>query len=156
MKKIEENMMMAAKLAFFVYIVISPFINHQYLSYLNAVGAKVFLILLIVAASFVDLQLAIIMTLALLVLVINLNKDAMFKSSPPPMRQKVEHFSVGMPVMDTITEFPDKCQDMKVENTAISQDLYNLYLDPKIKPYEMFMRQLSSPEFVEKAGSGAF
>lgn len=163
MQKKQEQVMLALKIAVFAYIVLSPFLDHRAVTFLNSVGSKIFMIVLIVIASFIDLQLAILMTLGLLVLVINLNKDVIFKNVV-----KREHFSVNMPValavkqhvvpvQETIAKFPDSCE--QVQNFArdgMSEDLYSIYIDPKIKPYENYIRMLSSPEMLENASNGAY
>jgi len=151
-----------AKIAFFVYIVLSPFINSKYLVALNNMIFKVIFLIAIVAVSFIDLQLAIIMTLAFLVLIINLNKDAIFKpsmsmASMPNIMLPSEHFAVGLPSVkseDNMVTFPDKCSNTEYEKEQISDDLLNLYIDPKIKPYETYIKQLSSDEQLEMAASG--
>lgn len=162
MQKMEEQVMLALKISVFAYIILSPFLNHASVMFLNSVGAKIFIIILIVVASFVDLQLAILMTLGLLVLVINLNKDTIFKSVV-----KREHFSVNMPIIeqpkatpaveDTIHKFPDSCDHVQtLPREAMSEDMYNLYIDPKIKPYENYIRMISSPELLENASNAAY
>ena len=129
-----------------LFIVASPFINYTPLQFFNLLGVKILLIVSIVLASFLDLQLAILMTLALLILIIHLNKASIFG--------KKEHFVLKN--AELVTEFPDTCTDMSHEPTEISKDLYSFYIDPKIKPYEMYIQALSPPDMVEKASSGAF
>lgn len=173
MQKINDQVLLGLKIAVFAYIVLSPFLDHRNVMFLNSVGSKIFIILLIVVASFIDLQLAILMTLGLLVIVINLNKDTIFKKSVAK-----EHFSVNMPVavpvaepfatqdstpeakmpvQQTIHQFPDTCEHVQtLPREMMSDNLYSLYIDPKIKPYENYIRMLSSPEMVENASNGAY
>jgi len=133
--------MLIPKLLVFSYIVLSPFINYKYISFLNTILAKMLFIIIIVGVTFYDLQLAILLTLALLVLVINLNSTRL---------PKKEHF---VPIMTPISEFPQ--ENCATAETAVSEPvsnhLYNLYVDPKIKPYEEYVMQLSPPESVESA-----
>jgi hypothetical protein len=164
----EKNILLTAKVAFFLYILLSPFINYKYLTFMNQIGWKVLLLVIIVASTFVDLQLSIIMTLAFLILMIHLNKDVIFGGAA--MR---ENFSIGLPVAElqrikdvpggTITEFPDKCGAEFEESNGGSGgvrpidraniNLYDLYIDPKIKPYEAYIRQLSNPIDIENAAN---
>lgn len=152
---VDKHVLTAAKVAFFIYIILSPFIDHKYISFLNTTFAKVILLVLIVVVSFVDLQLAIIMTLAFLVLIVNLNKDVIFgvkkTSAPMPQMPLSEHFLEETKKADTIYEFPQKCNIGEVKRDQISTDLYDLYLDPKIKPYEAYIRALSTPSAIEEA-----
>jgi hypothetical protein len=157
--KIDENILTILKIAFFIYIVLSPFINYKYLTYLNNICIKVILLVIIVTVSFIDLQLAIIMTLAFLILIINMNSSLIFG-------QKTETFSVGLPVAEikrietlpsqTIYEFPDKCdspQTLNPDKQTQNKNLYDLYIDSKIKPYEAYIRQLSNPIDIENAAN---
>lgn len=166
----DKNVLLTAKIAFFIYIVLSPFINYKYLAFMNQIGWKVLLLVIIVAATFVDLQLSIIMTLAFLILMIHLNKDVIFGGALGGMR---ENFSIGLPVAElqrikdvpggTISDFPDKCgvefeqsnSGSGSENTIerANINLYDLYIDPKIKPYEAYIRQLSNPLDIENAAN---
>jgi len=159
--QMNENILTVIKIAFFMYIILSPFINYKYLTYLNNVCIKVILLVIIVTVSFIDLQLAIIMTLAFLILIINLNSTLIFGS-------KTEAFSVGLPVAEikrietlpsqTIYEFPDKCDTAEALNPpkeSQNKNLYDLYIDSKIKPYEAYIRQLSNPIDIENAANGA-
>jgi len=178
----ETNVLLTAKIAFFLYILMSPFINYKYLAFMNQIGWKVLLLVIIVAATFVDLQLSIIMTLAFLILMIHLNKNVIFGGA---LRESMrENFSIGLPVAElqrikdvpggTITDFPDKCGAEFEESNGGSGggrgrgegsegaanpieraniNLYDLYIDPKIKPYEAYIRQLSNPLDIENAAN---
>jgi len=178
----ETNVLLTAKVAFFLYILMSPFINYKYLAFMNQIGWKVLLLVIIVAATFVDLQLSIIMTLAFLILMIHLNKDVIFGGA---LRESMrENFSIGLPVAElqrikdvpggTITDFPDKCGAEFEESNGGSGggrgsgegsegaanpieraniNLYDLYIYPKIKPYEAYIRQLSNPLDIENAAN---
>ena len=159
------NVLTFLKVIVFLYIIISPFFNYSYVSFLNTLFAKVLLLALIVVASFIDLQLAVLLTLAFLILIINLNKTHIFgvqksKGSSPSMS---EHFATGLPIEviqsnDNITNFPDddmQCSS-EIEKEKISNDLFGLYIDPKIKPYEMYIKQLSSPDKIENASNADF
>lgn len=168
----DARALLAAKVAFFVYILLSPFVDHRAVAFLNALPAKILLLAIIVGASFVDLQLAIIMTLAFLILIINLNKEAIFgiRNAGVPTVGISEHFAVNLPTpgrdaiasdtrdppeSDTMTAFPDRCDAFNGDRERVSKDLYDLYIDPKIKPYEMYIKALSHPDAIENAADSA-
>ena len=68
--------LLASKVALFAFIITSPFYNvGQVFTFMNNIFAKIFLLGLIVAASFVDLQLAIILAIAFFILMLNLNNE---------------------------------------------------------------------------------
>lgn len=142
-----------AKAVVFVYILLSPFVDHSRLTWANSVPAKIAMLACIVAASFFDLQLAILSTLAFLLLIIHLNRDAVFGARAAQR----EHFSSRAPLApDTVSEFPDRCDSRQPEDRdRISRDLYDLYIDPKIKPYEEYIRKLSDPDKLGLAAESA-
>lgn len=145
------DIVLSTKIIIFSYIVISPFISYKYLSFLNTIAAKISIILLIIGTTFLDIQLAIILTLAFLILVINLNK-----STIEPYIQKLQSSSERMVPIKTasspvISEFPDKCDDIVIEKEQINKDMYDIYIDPKIKAYDAYIRMLSSPNMIEDA-----
>jgi hypothetical protein len=71
-----HTVLLAAKVALFAFIITSPFYNvGQVFSFMNNIFAKIFLLGLIVAASFVDLQLAIVLAIAFFILMLNLNNE---------------------------------------------------------------------------------
>jgi energy-coupling factor transporter transmembrane protein EcfT len=141
------------KIILLIYIIISPFLDYKYFTIANTFAFKLILIIVIAAVSFIDLQLAILLTLAFLILVINLNvpKSPLTPSTPlAPRFPLSENFAVGLP-QQTISEFPDKCNTQPFDDDNINTDMYNIYIDPKIKPYENYIKQLSSPDLIEKA-----
>jgi hypothetical protein len=136
--------LMVIKVIVFIFIVLSPFINYKYVEFMNMLGFKVALLAVIVVACFVDLQLAILLTLAMLLLVINLNmkKHETFENAAPPA---------------IMTVFPEErssvCHEVKEVEGNMNDHMYNLYIDPKIKPFEEFIHQLSPSELVEAASN---
>ncbi len=152
-----ENVLIIVKILLIIYILLSPFINHKFLTIANTFSFKLTFIILITIVSFIDLQLAILMTLGFLIMVINLNIPKQIKQSAPSL----EPFSVNLPVSEnlstqTISEFPDKCDVKNFNDEDMNTDMYNIYIDSKIKPYENYIKQLSSPELIEKASGFNF
>lgn len=139
----------------FVFILLSPFVDYSYLSWAHSVPAKMILLFAIVAASFYDLQLAILMTLAFLLLNIHLNREVVFgRRGPVPISTvaaPIEHFAAA----DVVSEFPDACDARAEDRDRISRDLYDLYIDAKIKPYEEYIRHLSDPSKLADAADSA-
>lgn len=73
------DVLLAIKILIFIYIIISPFISYEWLSFINITPIKVILLVVIVILSFVDLQLAILAMIAFLILLVNLNKLEIIK-----------------------------------------------------------------------------
>lgn len=75
--------LLIVKLVVLAYILVSPFISHTWLLPLNSTPVKILFLVVIVAVSFVDLQLAILLMIAFLVIVVNLNKDELVRLQKP-------------------------------------------------------------------------
>jgi hypothetical protein len=70
----QYDVLLFFKLLIFGYIIISPFINNSWLKFINYTPIKIIILIIIILLSFIDLQLAILVTIAFLVILINLNK----------------------------------------------------------------------------------
>lgn len=78
-----DQVILAAKIVVFAFIITSPFYNvGNVFSFANNVAMKVLLLFLIIGASFVDLQLAIIMAIAFFIIMINMNNVTISSASP--------------------------------------------------------------------------
>lgn len=172
---------MIVKILILVYIVISPMINHRYLVFINDTSVKVLMLISIVLISFIDLQLAILVTVAFLIMLINVYKlqfGPIKRKSPtvtseeqkkkvlPEVRQEVmvQHEAV-LPessrylegfreddVNQTISTFPEPyCPGVGQEVQDISQHMFSISTDERAKPYEEFIRQLSPEEGLKAA-----
>jgi hypothetical protein len=198
-KQIKDMFFLVLKVLIFLYIIASPFINPKNLSLLNTIPVKVLLLILIVASAFYDFQLAILLTIAFFVLLINFNRQQFSSLLPgsqavalapvpvavaqlpitsetiprkilPEITEKptdnllVARTPLAIQMQDNITqviapytgetayEFPnEKCNTKPFEDTSISNHLINYYIDPKVKPYEVYIRMLTSSENLESA-----
>lgn len=151
-----EKAYLALKVLLFVYILMSPFVPVS--KSLDNVWFKVFVLVGIVLATFADIQLGVVLTIAFLVFMINVNKGS--------MKKKTESFSVDEPIynspemkevvqppfFETMVKLPNaQCNDMTYYRDQISNDLFEVYIDEKVKPYEEFIRKMTSPEQLEMA-----
>lgn len=71
--------LLVVKIILLIYIVISPFISYKYMTFINATLVKILILLLIILVSFIDLQLAVLLMIAFLILLVNLNKELITK-----------------------------------------------------------------------------
>lgn len=176
-----------AKAIVFFYIILSPFIDHhKYLSHMDNLLAKVIMLILIVSVSFYDFQLAILLTIALFVMIINFNKEQINKifsmpskaasipSTPYVIAQEtidkpqlmlspastltIEPFDIAaaqevMPYeSDIMFKFPDAtCNTKPFEADGMSANLISHYIDPKIKPYEVYISMMTNQDKLEDA-----
>lgn len=173
-----------AKVIVFVYIISSPFIDHQkYLSHMDTMLAKIIMLVLIVTVSFYDFQLAILLTIALFVMIINFNKEQINKifvaptvnATIPPVPyvisqedrdilrpleapKFIEPFDVQSAQeihpyeSDIMYTFPDaSCNTKPFGPDAVSDNLISHYIDPKIKPYEVYISMMTNKDLLNDA-----
>ena len=144
------------KFALFVFIILSPVVNFKYLQVLNSIVIKILLLTLIIGLCFVDFQLALIATIAFLILIINLNNNILQMSS-----KQIDTFNNGNSLLDQQFQAPvqipkdiDQTQNIVCQNNKknnINNDLITHYIDDKIKPYEVFIKMMTSDNALEKA-----
>ena len=77
------------KLLVLSYILISPFVSHASLLPFASTPVKILLLVMIVVVSFVDLQLAILLMIAFLVMIVNLNKDEVVRLQTVSMPKNI-------------------------------------------------------------------
>lgn len=143
------------KAVFFLFIILSPFVSYP--RFLNNQFLLIIFVILIIAASFVDIVLSIIMSIAFLVLMINLNKDRIKKikkesySQPENIYNSTEMTEVKTPpFFETMVKMPKThCNDMRFYKNQVSNDLFDLYIDEKVKPYEEFIKRLTTPTHLD-------
>jgi hypothetical protein len=143
------------KVIFFILIVLSPFISYP--KFLNNQFLLIIFVILIIIASFIDIQLSIIMTIGFLILMINLNKDKIKKikkesySQPENIYNSPEMTEIKTPpFFETMVKMPKThCNDMRFYKNQVSNDLFDLYIDDKVKPYEEFIKKLTNPTHLD-------
>lgn len=124
------------KIILLVYIVLSPFISYKYMRFINAAFVKIAILLLIILVSFVDLQLAILLMISFLVLLVNLNKESVFKVKTSTSEEKL------LPqVLSDIKTLPEKIY------------VHSQVLQPKISQDSVIVPQLLQKENFPRANS---
>ena len=128
------------KILVLAYIVSSPFLPTS--KSLDSQFFKIIFLILIVIATFADIQLGIVLAIAFLVFTINQNKPYYKKARESFYAPKEE-------VAPPIPQLPEaKCNDMSYYREQISNDLFEIYIDDKVKPYEESIKRLTSPELL--------
>lgn len=211
-KQIKDMFFLVLKVLIFLYIIASPFINPKNLSLLNTIPVKVIILILVVVSAFYDFQLAILLTIAFFVLLINFNRQqfsSLFPGSQAPVPVALAPAPVPTPIAsspvtdlsqvspetiprkilpeitenptptdnllvartplaiqmqdninatiapysgETAYDFPnEKCNTKPFEDTGINNHLINYYIDPKVKPYEVYIRMMTSSENLQSA-----
>jgi hypothetical protein len=100
------------------------------------------------------------MAIAFLLFMINLKKDTIYKikresfeSTPENIYKSLEMRQIiNPPFMETMVKIPQtQCNDMTFYQNQISNDMFDLYIDEKVKPYEEAIRKLTSPSHLDIA-----
>jgi len=141
-----------AKIIVFIYIIISPLLNHKkYIPVMNTQPAKIIIVTMIAIVGFFDLQLSILLSIGLFVMIINFNKDKIsisnFTPNQPTNKEKKEKDKPSY-IGETIHNFPTNCNITSFEDTKISEDLMSHFIDERTKPYETYIRQLTNENFL--------
>lgn len=155
--KLLKNYLLFLKVVIFAFIILSPVINFEAVSWLNNVILKVVLLGIIVGLCFVDFQLALLTTIAFLILIINLNNNILNMSSQTKhidnftnTSQLDNQFSSPIQISKDIDQTQNiLCNNNKKSN--INEDLISHYIDDKIKPYEVFISMMTNNDALEKA-----
>lgn len=160
----ELNPLLIAKVVVFISILVSPFINYTSLYFLDNLFIKAIFIIIIVYFCFIDFQLAILSTIALMILIINLNNNMLVLSNNKP---KPEMFG---PEETLDSYFPKPmAQQHKDSNTDaesvgthnlscnmseqndINDDMLSFFIDEKIKQYDIYISMMTNKDNLEKA-----
>ncbi len=102
--------LLVVKIMILVYIVLSPFISYTYMRFFNYTAVKIAILILIILVSFVDLQLAVLLMIAFLILLVNLNKENIFK-----VKQESTQESLLPQVLSDIKTLPEKLYTQSIQ-----------------------------------------
>ena len=123
----------------FVFILVSPFIK---VSIFSNEYIKVIFLLFIVGTTFYDLKLAILITVLFLILVINSPGKEKYTSN--------RFFTIGenqnniVKLVDIAKAPPATCPGARnVDKDNINDNMFDLFFDPKIKPYENIISEIT-------------
>jgi hypothetical protein len=152
--------LLISKVLLFLFIIMSPFINFANLQFLNILPVKILAVIALLLVCFVDFQLALIGTIAFLVLIINLNnymlvdiKKTMdtFVNADNKNDELQSYFT--KPTFNLPKDI-DMSKNFVCQNTNkndMNQDMLTYYIDDKIKPYDVFISMLTNEENLNKA-----
>lgn len=132
------------------------------LGFFNNKLFKVVLLLAILLTLYYDLHSGILLTILFLMLLIQFNtttldaienkKFELFLASVPPEYKNDE----------PITQYGNKSQNHKLvecdneKKNEISNDIFDYTVDTKVKPYEVFVKMLTTKDHLDNASNSAF
>jgi hypothetical protein len=155
-KKPVEQIVLLLKVLLFTFIMLSPLMTvSKYLAFLNHSIAKVGLLAMICLFCFIDFQLALIATVAFLVLIINLNNNILVKMQRDQFTDNKNslldaQFAPPITIPEVKMTTNIVCQNQQPRND-VNEDMLSHYIDDKIKPYDVFIRMMTNEDALGKA-----
>lgn len=150
-----------AKVLLVVYIILSSIFDfNKKLSFLDNKPVKILLLLLILGVMVYDLHMGILLVIAFLILNIQLNVPTLNKAD----ERRLEMFLASMPAKleelqtpashTVIPQVEVPC-DNKNKN-KLSDDIFDYSVDSKVKPYEVFVKMMTTKDHLDNASNAAF
>lgn len=147
------------KIAIVFFIVCLVFVDiSTSLASINNRFFKILLLCIILVTMLYDLHTGILLTVLFLMLLIQFNKTTLDAIG----MKKFEMFSSFVPAEYTPTSDKSKKEslqlpecDNKMKN-AISNDIFNYSVDAKVKPYEVFVKMLTTKDHLDNASNSAY
>lgn len=170
MKKLQfENnlptILLTLKVVVVLVLLAFPFIPSTTLTTFDTMGVKILFLLLIVVTCFIDFQLSLLLTIAFLLFVIHANSASLSKIQSKKQQIKDTFVNTNKPseatnqlqtyfVQPQVPHVKDHtknivCTPPKLND--INKDLLNIYVDEKIKPYEVYVAMMTNEEQLAKA-----
>lgn len=153
------DLLTVVKSVIVLYIVFSVVYDfNDLLSFLDNKLSKFVIILIILAVTYFDLHTGILLTVAFLILIIQFNATAInqnknlefFLSSLPADFDKDEKDS------EEVKTFKQSLECDNVKKNEISNDIFDYQIDSKVKPYEVFVKMLTTKDHLDNASNSAF
>jgi hypothetical protein len=147
-----------------LFIVIATFFNiSKQLKFLDNKIAKLFLLVAVVATLLFDLHTGIILLIAFMMLMIQFNSSIVDNIH----NKEMEMFLTSMPapIQETSTDNPVsiECDNIKkneiskciIEHNTDEKSNVDYSVDSKVKPYEVFVKMMTTQEQLDNASNAA-
>jgi hypothetical protein len=123
--------------------------------------SKIVLLLAILVVTYYDLHTGILLTVAFLILIIQLNSTSLDLINH---NKNLEFFLSSIPAdYDKDEKDPEDVKKLKqslecdnVKKNEISNDIFDYQIDNKVKPYEVFVKMLTTKDHLDNASNSAF
>lgn len=145
------------KILLVVYIILSSMFDfNKRLTFIDNKPTKIIMLLMILVVMYYELHLGILLVIAFLIISIQLNIPTMSKID----ERKLELFLSSIPAELSLENTSDMVSDVAVcDNTKkneLSEDILNYTVDTKVKPYEVFVKLMTTKEDLDNAANSAF
>jgi hypothetical protein len=155
------DLLSVVKILIVVYIVFSVFFQfNTMLSFLDNKMSKIIMLLVILVVTYYDLHTGILLTVAFLILIIQFNASSLDIINH---NKNLEFFSSSIPAdYDKDEKDPEDVKKLKqqlecdnVKKNEISNDIFDYQIDNKVKPYEVFVKMLTTKDHLDNASNSA-
>lgn len=150
-----------AKVSIVAVILVFTFFNlSKQLSFLDNKAVKIVLLVGVLGALYYDLHTGILLTVVFLMIMIQLNA----LSIQSIQQKKLELFLASMPAdFDKEEQESDLGVEMKKsyecgnpKKDELSEEIFDYTVDSKVKPYEVFVKMMTTKQQLEDASNAAF
>lgn len=150
-----------AKASIVLFILVLTFIDlNKQLSFIDNKAVKIVLLIGVLSVLYYDLHTGILVTVVFLMIMIQLNavsihniqqkKLEMFLASVPADFDKNEKESdLGVEIKKSY-----ECGNQKKDK--LSEDIFDYSVDNKVKPYEVFVKMMTTKQHLDSASNAAF
>lgn len=158
------DLLSVVKTLIVLYIVFSVFFDfNTTLSFLDSKLSKIIMLSAILVVTYYDLHTGILLTVLFLILIIQFNTASL---DVIKHNKNLEFFLSSIPADYNRDEHPRDSEDVKllkqslecdnVKKNEISNDIFDYQVDSKVKPYEVFVKMLTTKDHLENASNSAY
>ena len=149
------------KVSIVVLILILTFINlSKQLSFVDNKAVKIVLLIGVLGVLYYDLHTGILLTVVFMMIMIQLNAVSIHNIQ----QKKLEMFLASIPAdFDKNEKESDLGVEMKKsyecgneKKDKLSEDIFDYSVDNKVKPYEVFVRMMTTKQQLDDASNAAF
>lgn len=143
------------------FIVFSVFFDfNNKLKFFDKKITKIISLLLVLGVMYYDLHTGILLTIAFLIIVIQLNSNTLNELE----QKKLEMFLSLVPAEynrneknpEHMTHIKKTLECDNVKKNEISKNIFDYSVDPKVKPYEVFIKMATTKQNLDNASNSAF
>lgn len=149
------------KVSIVALILVLTFINvSKQLRFMDNKAVKIVLLIVVLGALYYDLHTGILLTVVFLMIMIQLNAISIQNIH----QKKLEMFLASIPAdFDKNEKESDLGVEMKKsyecgneKKDKLSEDIFDYSVDTKVKPYEVFVRMMTTKQQLDDASNAAF
>lgn len=156
----QKDVLMVFKSLIVLYIVFLVFFDFSKpLSFFENKFSKIIFLVIVLVVMYYDLHTGILLTIVFLMILIQLNNVSIDEIQ----RKKMELFLSSVPANfdkneknpDDVVTFQKSVECDNVKKNKISEDIFDYAIDPKVKPYEVFVKMLTTKDHLDNASNSA-